>query len=550
MSEKINVLIGANIEGLKTALAESGKSLSDFGTLAQQAPKRAKTAVDELNATYRQAVKDAKNLALMQGETSEAFYEAQLRARNLKSEIEGLNQVVGQTGQIAGGSGGLQQAVRGFDGLGNSVNQLTRELPAFTYSMQTGFMALSNNIPIFVEQINNIKRANEGLVASGQPVKSVFSQLGAALFSWNTAISLGITILTVYGEKLVNFFIGAKKSKEELQQMANAQQSLNDKIREYLMTDQEKALDAEAKAYKEVTDGIKARIKQTVILKDEYGRLPDQIRGITMEEALINDKAKKDLEIAELRYQERIKEIKDTYLTNTKQNNDYEVQIHNQKLDKMLAKLAEFKRFYNELSRAGRPNETGDPNLVPDALKEEEELPFFPSKEAMESRANQHDQFLTQIEQRATEHANRMKVVNDILASSFHMVGNALGDAFANKDYGGGALKLLADFMALIGSAAISVGLAYTAMGFTAGQGALAIGAGIALIAASRVVGAKAGGGGGSTNANTGSGTSGGGGNIPSFNPTGMRISIDGLVRGNNIVVALDNQTRMNRRVR
>ncbi len=42
MSEKINVLIGANIEGLKTALAESGKSLSDFGTLAQQAPKKLK----------------------------------------------------------------------------------------------------------------------------------------------------------------------------------------------------------------------------------------------------------------------------------------------------------------------------------------------------------------------------------------------------------------------------------------------------------------------------------------------------------------------------
>lgn len=550
MSEKINVLIGANIEGLKTALAESGKSLSDFGTLAEQTPKRAKTALDQLNQSYRDAVRDAKNLALMQGETSEAFYEAQLKAKNLKAEIEGLNIVVGQTGQIAGGSGGIQQATNKFNMLGHSVNQLTREMPAFTQSMTTGFMAISNNIPMLVDQITEIKKANAGLVASGQPVKSVFSQLGAALFSWNTAISLGITILTVYGEKLVNFFIGAKKSKEELQQMANAQQSLNDKIREYLMTDQEKALDAEAKAYKEVTDGIKARIKQTQIIKDEYGRLPDQLRLITIEQALINDKAKKDLEIAELRYQERIKEIRDTYLTNTKQNNDYEVQIHNQKLDKMLAKLAEFKRFYNELSRAGRPNETGDPNLVPDALKEEEELPFFPSKEAMESRANQHDQFLTQIEQRATEHANRMKVVNDILASSFHMVGNALGDAFATGDYGGSALKLLADFMALVGSAAIAVGTAYAAMGFTAGQGALAITAGIALIAASRVVGAKAKGGGGGGNTNTGSGTSGGGGNIPSFNPTGMRISIDGLVRGNNIVVALDNQTRMNRRVR
>jgi hypothetical protein len=47
MSEKINVLIGANIEGLKTALAESGRSLSEFGTLAQQALN-----VDFNNRTY------------------------------------------------------------------------------------------------------------------------------------------------------------------------------------------------------------------------------------------------------------------------------------------------------------------------------------------------------------------------------------------------------------------------------------------------------------------------------------------------------------------
>jgi hypothetical protein len=165
MSEKINVLIGANIEGLKKALAESGKSLSDFGTLAEQAPKKAKTAVDELNKSYRDAVTDAKNLALMQGQTSEAFYEAQLKAKNLKTQIQQLNEVVGQTGQIAAGSGGIQQATRGFDMLGNSVNQLTRELPAFTYSMQTGFMAISNNIPMFVDQINNVRRANEGLIA-------------------------------------------------------------------------------------------------------------------------------------------------------------------------------------------------------------------------------------------------------------------------------------------------------------------------------------------------------------------------------------------------
>ena len=216
MSEKINVLIGANIEGLKTALAESGRSLSEFGTLAQQAPKKAKTAVDELNKSYRDAVTDAKNLALMQGQTSEAFYEAQLKAKNLKSQIEQLNQVVGQTGKIAGGAGGIQQASQKFDMLGHSVNQITRELPAFTNSMTTGFMAISNNIPMFVDQLNNITRANQALAASGQPVKSVFSQLASSLFSWQTALSLAVTALTIFGARIVESIANTKEATRSL----------------------------------------------------------------------------------------------------------------------------------------------------------------------------------------------------------------------------------------------------------------------------------------------------------------------------------------------
>jgi hypothetical protein len=90
----------------------------------------------------------------------------------------------------------------GFNGMAMSINQLTREMPAFTYSMQTGFMAISNNIPMFVDQINQAKIANQGLAASGQPVTSVFKQVASSLFSFQTLMGVGITILTVYGAKI------------------------------------------------------------------------------------------------------------------------------------------------------------------------------------------------------------------------------------------------------------------------------------------------------------------------------------------------------------
>jgi hypothetical protein len=72
--------------------------------------------------------------------------------------------------------------------LQNSVNQLTRELPAFTFSAQTGFLAISNNIPILTDSIGRLRAENNALAAEGKPTTSIFKQLASALFSFNTLI--------------------------------------------------------------------------------------------------------------------------------------------------------------------------------------------------------------------------------------------------------------------------------------------------------------------------------------------------------------------------
>ena len=543
MSEKINVLIGANIEGLKSALAESGRSLEDFGTIAENAPKRAKTAVDQLNQSYRDAVKDAKNLALMQGQTSEAFYEAQLKARNLKNEIEGLNQVV--TKNAIGGQD-IEATSRKFDMLGHSVNQITRELPAFTHSMSTGFMAVSNNIPMLVDQIRDIKLANAELIKQGQPVQSVFTQLATSIFSWQTALSLGITLLTVYGEKIYNYIAGIKQTSEELKKAAAAQEELNDLRDKYLLTEEELALRNENIEYDKLVASLNAEVSAYEGMQDVQNLTLANAKAYRDTKIRINN----ELEIAEKNHLQKIADIRKSFAEKQKKEDIWEYEWTYKKYQKMIDALAEFKDFYIKLTTGHLPKTTDMD--VPEGLEEKEPYPLFPSEDAMILRAEQHNQFLAQMEKRAMEHANRMKAINSILASSFAMIGQAIGDAFATGDFGGGALKLLAQFMALVGNAAIAVGMAYAAMGFTAGQGAIAIGAGIALIAASRVVASKAGGGstGNTSTSNSSSGGQSGGGSVPSFNPTGMMVSIDGLVRGNNIVVALDNQTRMNKRVR
>lgn len=94
----------------------------------------------------------------------------------------------------------------GWNGLSNSINQITREFPAFTFSAQTGFLALSNNIPILTDEISKLQKANKELIAQGKPITSVFSQILSSVFSLQTAMGIGILLFTLYGKEISNFF--------------------------------------------------------------------------------------------------------------------------------------------------------------------------------------------------------------------------------------------------------------------------------------------------------------------------------------------------------
>jgi len=96
-----------------------------------------------------------------------------------------------------------------------SFAQLTREMPAFANSIQTGFMALSNNIPMFIDQVQAAKRGIQQMTAEGQKAPSMFSVLAKSIFSFQSLISLGVTALTIYGAKIVEFFTSSKKETNE-----------------------------------------------------------------------------------------------------------------------------------------------------------------------------------------------------------------------------------------------------------------------------------------------------------------------------------------------
>ncbi|MDD6210515.1 MAG: hypothetical protein PUB21_07925 [Bacteroidales bacterium] len=114
-----------------------------------------------------------------------------------------------------------------WNGLGNAIAQVTREFPAFTYSLQTGFLAISNNIPILADQIMLLRAQNKALREEGMAFTPVWKQVIKSALSWNTALSVGVTLLTVYGKDLVNWVASLFKGGEAAEAAAKAQERLN-----------------------------------------------------------------------------------------------------------------------------------------------------------------------------------------------------------------------------------------------------------------------------------------------------------------------------------
>jgi len=163
-----------------------------------------------------------KDLAIAQMENTDAGKALKKQLDELDAALKKVDADAGQHNRHVG------NYASGFDGLQNSINQVTREFPAFTNSAQTGFMALSNNIPILVDQISQLRAANQALAAQGQATVPVWRQLVRSFLSWGTALSVGITIITVYGKEIGDFFMQLFEGKKVFDELKTTQEQVND----------------------------------------------------------------------------------------------------------------------------------------------------------------------------------------------------------------------------------------------------------------------------------------------------------------------------------
>ena len=105
--------------------------------------------------------------------------------------------------------------------------QVARELPSLAMGPQMFILAISNNFPMLMEAIANVRKENELLTASGKKAVPVWKQLGKALLSPQTALIALISLGIVYGKEIGNWVKNLGKAKKELSETQQLQESLN-----------------------------------------------------------------------------------------------------------------------------------------------------------------------------------------------------------------------------------------------------------------------------------------------------------------------------------
>jgi hypothetical protein len=237
----------------------------------------------ELGATLTD--KEAKRYDFLQGKITK--YDATLKA------------VDATMGKYQRNVGNYSSA---FNPLSNSINQLTREMPAFANSVQTGFMAISNNLPIFFDAIQQANSEIKLLRANGEATPSLFQKLTSSVLSWGTALSVGVTLLTVFGDEIIDAIFNTKakakadeEAKKKIEEKNNAEKEYIDTMRNSASEEISRSQILFANA-KNVNMSMADRLKAIKELKERY---PDYLKELSNEAILAGETAEAENKLNE-----------------------------------------------------------------------------------------------------------------------------------------------------------------------------------------------------------------------------------------------------------
>lgn len=240
-AKELNERLSANkirLDEIRRELSELSKELSK-GIISQQ---EYLNKVSDLTIKERDLVQQNKQYTSLlnahskamvstagsYNEMSAAVVQLENRFRNLSEAqrqgdqgvglIKQIKQLKDELKAIDAQMGNYQRNVGNYtshwNGLNASVQQVARELPSLAVGWNDFFLAISNNLPIMANEIKRARDEFKALQESGQKGVPVWKQLTKSILNWQTALAVGITLLSVYGKDIMNWIENLFKAKE------------------------------------------------------------------------------------------------------------------------------------------------------------------------------------------------------------------------------------------------------------------------------------------------------------------------------------------------
>nr|DAI13735.1 MAG TPA: tail length tape measure protein [Caudoviricetes sp.] len=221
-------------EKLAYAQSEENQQLKLYSTQIREANQ-----IAQLQATIANSAEGSYNRLSAQyalnkirlNQMSAAEREAANSGKKLEVETNAIYQ---QMIKLQEATGNYRLSVghyqKTWDGLGISISQVVRELPAAAVSLNTFFLGISNNIPMVVDEINRLRKKNELLRAEGKETVSVTKSIVKSLFSWNTALVVLLTVFSMYGKEIITWIDRTFAGRDAAKSFEDALEDLNDEL--------------------------------------------------------------------------------------------------------------------------------------------------------------------------------------------------------------------------------------------------------------------------------------------------------------------------------
>lgn len=221
-------------EKLAYAQSEENQQLKLYSTQIREANQ-----IAQLQATIANSAEGSYNRLSAQyalnkirlNQMSAAEREAADSGKKLEAETNAIYQ---QMIKLQEATGNYRLSVghyqKTWDGLGISISQVVRELPAAAVSLNTFFLGISNNIPMVVDEISRLRKKNELLRAEGKETVSVTKSIVKSLFSWNTALVVLLTVFSMYGKEIITWIDRTFAGRDAAKSFEDALEDLNDEL--------------------------------------------------------------------------------------------------------------------------------------------------------------------------------------------------------------------------------------------------------------------------------------------------------------------------------